>query len=67
MNELISVRELVQVMIGDTLFDKIIKVHTMREREGEGKGYMYMYIMASEDWRKRAGEREMIIMEAIYM
>ena len=28
MNELISVRELIQVMIGDTLFDKIIKVGT---------------------------------------
>ena len=28
MNELISVRELIQVMIGDTLFDKIVKVGT---------------------------------------
>ena len=28
MNELISVRELIQVMIGDTLFDKIVKVCT---------------------------------------
>ena len=28
MNELISVRELIQVVIGDTLFDKIVKVGT---------------------------------------
>ena len=28
MNELISVRELIEVMIGDTLFDKIVKVCT---------------------------------------
>ena len=34
MNELISVRELIQVMIGDTLFDKIIKVGTSLSLRG---------------------------------
>ena len=69
MNELISVRELVQVMIGDTLFDKIIKVHvhTTREREGEGKGYMYLYIMEKHEVVKQEREREEVIKDTLYM